>query len=115
MERISITYVYDATGIKLQKQTIDSATGLATTTLYLDGFQYQRRAPMATPNSGTDTLQFVGHEEGRARWAYHTYVANVPPAYDWEYDFAERVGSTEDYKEQVLDALQVDVKKFHAF
>ena len=86
----NIGYVYDANGAKLQKQTIDSTTGLATTTLYLSGFQYQRRAAMAAPSGGTDTLQFVAHEEGRARWAYHTYVTNVPPAYGWEYDFAER-------------------------
>jgi RHS repeat-associated protein len=43
----------------------------------------------------TDTLQFIGHEEGRVRWAYHNY-SNVPIgykdtiAYKFEYDFFER-------------------------
>jgi RHS repeat-associated protein len=82
-------YTYDATGNKLQKQVIDSAAGIATTTLYLGGFQYQRRTPMATPSGGTDTLQFMGHEEGRARWAFHKYTTG-DSAYGWEYDFMEK-------------------------
>ena len=85
----NIVYTYDAGGNKILKLTTDSTQGLATTTLYLDGFQYQRRAPMATPTTGVDTLQFAGHEEGRARWADHTYL-NGTSAYGWEYDFAER-------------------------
>ncbi|HEY4111431.1 DUF6443 domain-containing protein, partial [Puia sp.] len=85
----NILYTYDATGNKLQKQVIDSAAGIATTTLYLGGFQYQRRTPMATPSGGTDTLQFMGHEEGRARWAFHKYTTG-DSAYGWEYDFMEK-------------------------
>jgi RHS repeat-associated protein len=85
----NIRYTYDATGNKLQKRVIDSVSGLATTTLYLDGFQYQRRTPIGNLSAGTDTLQFVGHEEGRARWAYHKYT-NGDSAYAWEYDFTEK-------------------------
>jgi RHS repeat-associated protein len=85
----NIVYTYDAGGNKILKLTTDSTQGLATTTLYLDGFQYQRRAPMATPTTGVDTLQFAGHEDGRARWADHVYL-NGTSAYGWEYDFAER-------------------------
>jgi RHS repeat-associated protein len=85
----NILYTYDAAGNKLQKQVIDSVSGLATTTLYLGGFQYQRRTPMATPSGGVDTLQFVGHEEGRARWAFHKYTTG-DSAYAWEYDFMEK-------------------------
>src|SRR6201999_84078 len=48
----NILYTYDAGGEKLVKQVIDSAAGLATTTLYLDGFQFQRRAPLASPSGG---------------------------------------------------------------
>jgi len=85
----NIVFTYDAGGDKILKQTVDSTLGLSTTTLYLDGFQYQRRAPTGNPNSGSDTLQFVGHEEGRARWAFHKYL-DGDSAYAWEYDFAER-------------------------
>ena len=50
---------------------------------------YQQRAPLSSPGSATDTLQFVGHEEGRPRWAYHKYTTGAT-AYKFEYDFFER-------------------------
>jgi RHS repeat-associated protein len=54
----NIIYTYDATGNKLKKQTIDSTLNpvKTTTTLYMGGFIYEN-----------DTLQFIGHEEGRVR------------------------------------------------
>lgn len=85
----NIFYTYDAAGNKLTKQTVDSAASTATTTLYLDGFQYQRRTAVTNTTGGTDTLEFVGHEEGRARWAFQKYV-NGDSAYSWQYDFYER-------------------------
>jgi RHS repeat-associated protein len=104
----NIVYTYDAAGDKLLKTTTDSTAGLTTSTLYLDGFQYQRRAPMASPATGIDTLQFVAHEEGRARWAYHVYTGTVPPGYGWEYDFAERdhLGNTRVLLSQEKDTAQ---------
>ena len=84
-----IQYTYDASGGKILKQTFDSSAALATTTLYLDGFQYQRRAPIATPNGGNDTLQFLSTEEGRARWAFHKHLAGDTVSF-FEYDFVER-------------------------
>jgi hypothetical protein len=50
----NIFYTYDAAGNKLTKQTVDSAASVSTTTLYLDGFQYQRRTSLmsATPPPG---------------------------------------------------------------
>lgn len=54
----TIKYVYDAGGSKIKKITIDS-TGSSvkvSSTLYLAGGVYEN-----------DTLQFVGHEEGRIR------------------------------------------------
>lgn len=53
-----IFYTYDATGIKLKKQTVDSTINpvKTITTLYLDEFIYEN-----------DTLQSVTTEEGRAR------------------------------------------------
>ena len=103
----NILYTYDAEGTKLVKQVIDSAAGLATTTLYLDGFQYQRRSALASPSGGVDTLQFMSHEEGRARWAFHKYL-NGDSAYAWEYDFAEKdhLGNTRMLLTQEKDTLQ---------
>ena len=85
----NISYVYDAGGNKLAKQTADSAAGVMTTTLYLDGFQFQRRSPLANPAAGADTLQFVSHEEGRTRWAFKRHLAG-DSTYGWEYDFTEK-------------------------
>lgn len=84
-----ILYTYDAGGNKLVKQTLDSTSALATTTLYLDGFQYQRRTPLNALVGGTDTLQFAAHEEGRARWAFLRHLAG-DSTYAWVYDFAEK-------------------------
>lgn len=107
MGKGNILYIYDAGGNRLAKQTFDSAAGIATTTLYLEGFQYQRRAPLASPGAGTDTLLEVGHEEGRTRWAYHSYL-NGGSAYGWEYDFAEKdhLGNTRVLLTQQLDTSQ---------
>jgi len=85
----NILYTYDAAGNKLKKQVVDSLSGLSTTTLYLDGFQYQRRAPIAGSSAGVDTLEFTGHEEGRARWAFHKHLLG-DSSYGWEYDFVEK-------------------------
>lgn len=52
----TITYTYDATGIKLKKEVTEGAS--TKTTLYLSGFVYEN-----------DILQFVGHEEGRIRYS----------------------------------------------
>ena len=104
----NIFYTYDAGGNKLQKQVIDSASGLATTILYLTGgFQYQERSLIATPGSGADTLQFMGQEEGRARWAYHTYTTG-DTAHKWEYDFFEKdhLGNTRVILTQQRDTAQ---------
>lgn len=85
----NIYYTYDAAGNKLTKQTVDSTAGLVTTALYLDGFQYQRRAPLNNSTAGIDTLQFMGQEEGRARWAFQKFL-NGDSTYSWQYDFAEK-------------------------
>jgi RHS repeat-associated protein len=90
-----ITYTYDAAGNKLAKVIADSVARVATTITYVAGFVYQQRAPLDSPGLHTDTLQLIGHEEGRVRWAYHNY-SNVPIgykdtiAYKFEYDFFER-------------------------
>ncbi|HEY4061756.1 MAG TPA: DUF6443 domain-containing protein [Puia sp.] len=103
----NIIYTYDAAGNKLRKVVMDSVSGLATTTEYLGAFQYQRRAPIASPTAGTDTLQFMEEEEGRARWAFHRYL-NGTTGYGWEYDFTEKdhLGNTRVLLTQEKDTAQ---------
>ena len=55
----------------------------------LNGFVYQQTDTITNPGGGIDTLQFIAHEEGRARWAYHKYT-NGTTAYKYEYDFYEK-------------------------
>jgi RHS repeat-associated protein len=69
----TITYTYDAAGIKLKKTTVEGSR--ITTILYIENFVYQN-----------DTLQFIGHEEGRARWAFHKYLSGGTE-YKFEYDY----------------------------
>jgi RHS repeat-associated protein len=85
----NISYFYDASGDKLAKITIDSVAQHSVRTLYVDGIVYQQTGTMANPGGATDTLQFISHEEGRARWAYHKYQ-QVAPGYRMEYDFYEK-------------------------
>lgn len=44
---------------------------------------------ITNPGGGTDTLQFIAHEEGRARWAFHKYTTGTT-GYRLEYDFFEK-------------------------
>ena len=85
----NITYTYDAAGNKLTKVTADSLSNHATTTLYAAGFVYQQTDTITNPTGGIDTLQFMAHEEGRARLAFHKYL-NGSTNYSWEYDFYEK-------------------------
>ncbi len=85
----NISYVYDASGDKLAKITYDSLARHSTRTLYLDGMVYQQTDTISSPGTATDTLQFIGHEEGRVRWAYHVYTVG-PPGYAYSYDFFEK-------------------------
>jgi len=102
----NISYVYDAAGTKLAKVTADSLAKHSTTTLYIDGFVYQQTDTITNPGGGADTLQYIGHEEGRARWAYHKYTSG-PTAYGWEYDFFEKdhLGNTRVVLTQERDTI----------
>ena len=85
----TILYTYDAGGTKLKKVTMDSLSHHSTTTLYQGGFVYQQTDTINNSGGGVDTLQFAGHEEGRARWAFHKYTTGST-GYGWEYDFVEK-------------------------
>jgi RHS repeat-associated protein len=64
-------------------------SGYTTKTLYQASFVYQQTYPNLSSTGAIDTLQFMGHEEGRARWAFHKYLLGAT-AYGWEYDFFEK-------------------------
>jgi len=76
----TISYTYDASGIKLKKTTVDNTVtpSKTTATTYIGGILYRN-----------DSIQYIGHEEGRARWALHNYTSGTS-AYGWEYDFFEK-------------------------
>ncbi|KAA2238600.1 hypothetical protein F0L74_20465 [Chitinophaga agrisoli] len=77
----SIQYKYDATGNKLQKVVTDNTGSPAkvTTTTYIGGFVYQN-----------DTLQFLGHEEGRIRAVFKT---GSPVSYVYDYFLKDHLGN----------------------
>ena len=85
----NIIYTYDAAGTKLKKVTLDSTSRHSTTTIYVDGFVYQQTDSITNPGANIDTLQFIAHEEGRIRWAYHKYSSGTT-GYKFEYDFFEK-------------------------
>ncbi|HYE54635.1 MAG TPA: RHS repeat-associated core domain-containing protein, partial [Chitinophagaceae bacterium] len=60
----TIEYTYDAGGNKLRKTVTEGS--MKTVTTYLSGFVYQYRC--STGTTAPDTLQFLGHEEGRIRF-----------------------------------------------
>ena len=80
----TITYTYDAAGVKLRKQVVETASTqngnqqITTTTTYISGFVYEQ----ATKGSTTEpeALQFFAHEEGRVR---PTTDVNNPFVFDY--------------------------------
>lgn len=83
----NISYVYDAAGTKLQKIVADTPANRKSVTTYVAGFVYQCTSTLS--GSGTDTLQFIPHEEGKLRWAFHKYTSGAT-GYKFEYDFFEK-------------------------
>lgn len=78
----TIKYLYDAAGNKLQKTVTDNTITPAKITVidYVGGFVYQN-----------DTLQFLGHEEGRVRLVYK---AGQAPEYWYDYFVKDHLGNT---------------------
>ena len=73
----TISYIYDAAGNKLQKQTIDNTNSTTTTTVYAEGIVYQN-----------DVLQFIPQEEGRIR------VNSSLTGYIFDYYLKDQLGNT---------------------
>ena len=82
-------YSYDAAGTKWKKTITDSLARHSTTILYIDGFVYQQNDSITNADGGVDTLQFMAHEEGRARWAFQKFTTGTT-AYSFQYDFFEK-------------------------
>jgi hypothetical protein len=75
----TITYTYDAAGVKQKKVTVEGTK--TTTTLYLGGAVFQN-----------DTLQFIGHEEGRVRFT--PIVGATPAKFSYDYFLKDHLGNT---------------------
>jgi RHS repeat-associated protein len=73
----------------MEKTITDSLARHSTTILYLGGFIYQQNDSITNPDGGSDTLQFMAHEEGRARWAYQKFTTGTT-GYSFQYDFFEK-------------------------
>jgi len=103
----SIQYNYTADGNKIRKIVYDSIARHNIVTIYTEGFVYACTDSMVHNPNVKDTLQFVMHDEGRARWALHHY-ANGSSAYAWEYDFFEKdhLGNTRVVLTQQKDTAQ---------
>ncbi len=103
----TITYVYDATGNKITKTIIEGT--LKTVTYYAGSMIYQARSH--TSSTGNDTLQFMGHEEGRTR--YIAAVGNTPARFEHDYFVKDHLGNTrlvltEEYQQDIYPAVTLE-------
>ncbi|WP_037361228.1 DUF6443 domain-containing protein [Asinibacterium sp. OR53] len=78
----TITYIYDATGNKLQKRTNEAMISKTTITDYVNGFVYEN-----------NSLQFFGHEEGRVRLNKQVTLGS-PNVFSYDYFVKDHLGNT---------------------
>ena len=91
----TITYIYDATGNKLKKTTLDSAGSIQTITTYIGAFQYQGTASLSSGSTTpADTLKFFGQEEGRVRVASDTANGQTTTSFKYDYFIKDHLGNT---------------------
>jgi RHS repeat-associated protein len=106
----TITYLYDAVGNKLQKQTVENAatvnvggtnysTSITTTTVYVAGLVYESKsysnATVNTALAKTDVLQFIPQEEGRIRFkpADNTATPAIVAGFEFDYMIKDHLGN----------------------
>jgi RHS repeat-associated protein len=94
-----ITYIYDATGNKLEKRGHENASSSNNNTVrdiitsYVSGFTYETKtaSPADPANVNYDNkLQFFGHEEGRVRVEQ---PENGAPVYHYDYFVKDHLGN----------------------
>ncbi len=90
----TITYIYDATGNKLKKTTLDTAGNLQTITTYIGAFQYQGTQALNSGGIPADTLQFFGDEEGRVRLKTDTTGGQSITSFKYDYFLKDHLGNT---------------------
>jgi|GEM_PF-173890 len=104
----TITYVYDASGVKLKKITDENAAtvsykgtdynniSIITTTTYVNGLVFESKAySNGTVNTGmgyTDRLQFIGQEEGRIR-PIASANPDIPAFLEYDYLIKDHLGN----------------------
>lgn len=88
----TITYIYDATGNKLKKTTVDNAAGTQTVTTYIGGIVYQSTSPIG--GTAPDILQFINHEEGRVRPVQTTTNGQTATTFNYDYFIKDNLGNT---------------------
>jgi RHS repeat-associated protein len=94
----TITYIYDATGNKLEKRVHEEAASFNnnqeknTVTTYLDGFIYEAESPAGSSVVGLPKLSFFNHEEGRTR--YVPADGSVPASFQYDYFVKDHLGNT---------------------
>jgi len=112
-----ITYLYDAAGNKLKKETLEydvNSKAVTSTTTYIDGFIYESKAtsPANNPSDDyTDVLQFISHEEGRIR--FKPGVSGTPPSFEYDYFIKDHLGNvrmvlTEEQRQDVYPAATLE-------
>jgi len=121
----NISYIYDATGRKLQKIVFETGatvinnnqsytTDITTTTSYVDGFVYESKS---YSNSGltslqyNDKLQFFSHDEGRVR--YLAALNSRPEHYEYDYFVKDHLGNvrlvlTSEQKQDIYPAATLE-------
>lgn len=94
----TITYVYDATGNKLQKVVYESmgpSSNRKITTTYINGIVYESKLTNqgGTPEADdyTDVLQFIPQEEGRIR--FKPAVGTTEASLQYDYMLKDHLGN----------------------
>jgi len=100
----SIQYIYDATGVKLEKKVIDNDNYIAgdpanTTTQYAGNYIYKQEN-----QSQTMDLKFFSHPEG---YVEPKDPSNYALGFDYVYQYKDHLGNVRlSYKENVLGATE---------